>query len=129
MAARLAGAGYRRPMKTVASAVLQLAAAAVVGLAVGSVLLDHGVNRLRDPQVTCGVHVMKPGDTCTSPDADGGPTKEGYEGTKADQTTEGYASTIAGAGFIVAGTGAAVVAVVGRRRLAARIERRRRPGA
>jgi hypothetical protein len=103
-------------MRTATSVIGALVVAAVVGLAAGSVLLDHGVNRLRDPRVTCGAHVMKPGDTCTAPHDDGSPTTDGYAAVKTDQAIEGYVSTIGGAGLIVAGAGTGVFVLVGRRR-------------
>ena len=98
------------------SVIVKLVAAAVLGVGAGSVLLDQGVNRLRDPRVSCGEHVMKPGDTCTSPSNDGSPTTDGYETVKTDQTIEGYVSTIFGAGLVVAGAGTVGFVLVGRRR-------------
>ncbi len=100
------------------SVVIRVVAAAVVGLAAGSVMLDHGVNRLRDTRVTCGEHTMKPGDTCTFPDENGSPTKENYESMKTDQAIEGYVFTIGGTGVLAAGAAVIVVALVRRRRSA-----------
>lgn len=41
-------------VNSVASMVRRLVVVAVVSLAIGSVLVDYGVGRLRDPRVTCG---------------------------------------------------------------------------
>lgn len=116
-------------VKTVASMVLRLVVVAAVGLVAGSIMVNYGVDRLRDPRVTCGAHVMKPGDTCTYPDDDGATVKDDYEGMKTNQATEGYVLFIFGGAVIVAGGGAGAVALFGRDRLAARIARRRRPDA
>lgn len=69
---------------------------------------------------------MKPGDTCTHPDGDGNTITDDYGAMESGNAADGYFGTVFGAVLIAAGGGAVAVALFGRRRLAARIERRRR---
>jgi len=103
-----------RRVRATTVTVPKLALVAFAGLVAGAALLVLGLNLLHDPQVTCGAHVMKPGDTCTYIDADEGPGKDDYAGVKHNQMVNGYAATIGG-GLLVIGTGVGVTLVARRR--------------
>src|SRR5262249_9150302 len=96
---------------------------ALAMLTAGGYALDHGIGVLRDPRITCGGHVMKPGDTCTTIDPDDGTrTKDDYQGMQTDRAVEGYVSTIVG-GLLASGALAGLLVLVYlRRRLVAWIE-------
>jgi hypothetical protein len=91
-------------MRSVRRIFLSLMLFEILLIPAGVVMVAHGVAVFRDHRITCGEHVMKPGDTCTNtaPDSDA-PAKQTYEDMEISRTVEEYAFTILGALLIAGG--------------------------
>jgi hypothetical protein len=110
-------------MKPTSSVVLVVLVTALLSLGFGVVMLDHGINVLGDPRITCGGHVMKPGDTCTTLDPeDDSRTKDDYQGMKNNRAVEGYVFTIAGVVVTASGVAELLALVFARQRITSWVE-------
>jgi hypothetical protein len=109
----LATASYLEAMRWVKQVFASYLLFALLMIPAGIVMVGHAVSVSRDPRITCGEHVMKPGDICTSLDSDPeGPSKQTYEQMKLSRTLEKYSFTILGVLSIV---GSLAMLILGRR--------------